>query len=278
LPKSHSQTSRQTTQRIVSLAPSVTSILFSLGAQRHLVGATKWCADVAPVSRLPRLGDCWSGDASDVAKLRPTLLIGSVPYKSETMARLADTGAPLLAMNPHSLEDIYADIRLLGRMTGRAARAETVVGEMLKGFKAIARRAARAKSRPRVYCEAWSHPRISSPPWVNELVEIAGGKPVLPAGQTVSDAEVAQAQPEVIVLAWAATGTRAEPRTALNNPLWRDLPAVRNGRVTVIRDEWLNTPSPILLKGAQALLRVLHPELVARARPLKRGARGVLVR
>lgn len=249
------------TQRIVSLAPSVTSILFALGAQRHLVAVTKWCADVAPVGRLPRVGDCWSGDTSRVAKLRPTLLIGSVPYKSETMARLADTGAPLLAMNPRSIEDVYADIRLLGRMTGRAARAEAVIRAMRDGFSAIARSAARAKFRPRVYCEAWSHPRISSPPWVNELVEIAGGWAVLPGGQTVSDAGIVEAQPEVIVLAWAATGTKAEPRTALENPLWRDLPAVRDGRVAVIRDEWLNTPSPVLLKGARALFRVLHPEL-----------------
>ncbi len=82
----------------------------------------------------------------------------------------------------------------------------------------------------------------------------------------VSDAEIAQAQPEVIVLAWAATGTKAEPRTALENPLWRDLPAVRDGRVAVIRDEWLNTPSPVLLKGARSLFRVLHPELVASGR------------
>jgi iron complex transport system substrate-binding protein len=256
----------------------VTSILFALDAQRHLVGVTKWCADVAPVGRLPRVGDCWSGDTSKVVKLRPTLLIGSVPYKSETMARLADTGAPLLAMNPRSLEDVYADIRMLGRITGRGVRAEAVVTAMRTGFQAIALRAARAKSRPRVYCEAWSNPRISSPPWVNELVEIAGGTAVLPGGQMVSDAEVAQAQPEIIVLAWTATGTRAKPRTVLENPLWKDLPAVRDRRVVVIRDEWLNTPSPILLKGAQALLRGLHPDLPARARPPKPGARGVLVR
>lgn len=179
------------------------------------------------------------------------------------MAKLADTGAPLLAMNPRSLEDVYADIRMLGRITGRGVRAEAVVGAMRKGFQAIARRAARAKFRPRVYCEAWSNPRITSPPWVNELVEIAGGRAVLPGGQMVSDAEVAQAQPEIIVLAWAATGTRAKPRTVLENPLWRDLPAVRDRRVAVIRDEWLNTPAPVLLKGARVLFRILHPELAS---------------
>jgi ABC-type hemin transport system substrate-binding protein len=68
--------------RIVSLAPSATSILCAIGARRTLVGVTKWCADVAPVNGLPKLGDCWHMKSVDeILRLRPTLVIGSVPYK-----------------------------------------------------------------------------------------------------------------------------------------------------------------------------------------------------
>jgi ABC-type hemin transport system substrate-binding protein len=62
--------------RIVSLAPSVSSILVSIGARQHLVGVSKWCADVAEVGRLPRVGDCWAIEALQVMRLRPTLIIG----------------------------------------------------------------------------------------------------------------------------------------------------------------------------------------------------------
>jgi iron complex transport system substrate-binding protein len=250
-------------QRIVSLAPSATSILFALGARRQVVGVTKWCAEVAPVGRRPRLGDCWSLDASAVARLRPTLIIGSVPYKAEAVERVLDIGAPFLAMNPRSIADVYADIQLLGGITDRRETAAAIIRRMRSAFAAIASRAARRKPRPRVYCEAWPNPRISSPPWVDELVKICGGEPVVPSGQKVSDQDVARARPDVIILAWTATGARAETKRALENPHWRDVPAVLDRRVYAIRDELLNTPAPVLVQGAQELFRLLHSDSVA---------------
>jgi len=243
--------------RIVSLAPSVTSILWAIGARSGVVGVSKWCPDVAAVGRLPRVGDCWAAEIAPILRLRPKLLIGSVPFNPETMARLLGIGAPLVAMNPRSLEDIYADIELLGRITGRVAAGARVAVRMKRDLRAIAA-AVRDKSRPRVYCEAWPNPRISSPPWVAEIVKLAGGIPVMPAGQKIKDEEVAAARPDVIVLAWTATGAKADPRRALENPAWSEVPAVREGRVVVIRDELLNTPSPILVQGARKLARAIH--------------------
>ena len=81
---------------------------------------------------------------------------------------------------------------------------------------------------------------------------------IVAAGQRVTDEEVASAKPDVIVLAWAATGDRAKPATALRNPAWQDVPAVKKRRVFVIRDELLNTPGPPLIQGAWELLRVIH--------------------
>ena len=253
--------------RIVSLAPSATSILWAIGARRDVVGVSKWCSEVAAVGRLPRVGDCWSADPAPIARLRPTLLLGSVPFKAEMLTRLLEIGAPLVAMNPRSLADVYADIHLLGRITGRAAAAALVARKMERSLRQIAahgKRHARGGPRPRVYCEAWPHPRISSPPWVAELVEIAGGKSVVAAGQKVTDEQVAAAQPEIIVLAWTATGAKSDPRRALENPAWRDVPAVRDRRVFVVRDELLNTPSPVLVRGASQLLRFI---LASRRQP-----------
>jgi iron complex transport system substrate-binding protein len=253
--------------RIVSLAPSVTSILWAIGAQRDVVGVSKWCAEVAPVGRRPRVGDCWAADPAEIARLHPTLLIGSVPFKPEMVARLLDLGVPLLATNPRSLADVYADIHLLGRVTGRDSRAAIAIRRMRRDLERIAARARRrgrrgtasgAAEQPRVYCEAWPNPRISSPPWVGELIAIAGGASALPAGQKVTDEQVAAACPDIIILAWAATGTKADPRRALANPAWRDLPAVRNRRVHVVRDELLNTPAPILVRGAREIFRLIH--------------------
>jgi iron complex transport system substrate-binding protein len=247
--------------RIVSLAPSATSILCEVGERRLLVGVTKWCCDVADVRGLPQVGDCWHmGDVAEIMKLRPTLVIGSVPYKQETVAKILAEPVNFLAMNPRSLADVESDIRLLSGTVGRNAAGEGVIRKMRAGFKDVARKAKsrlRGRRPVRVYCEAWPNPRISSPPWVAELVRIAGGEMVVAAGEKVSDEQVADAAPEVIVLAWAATGTRAKVREAYQVAAWKDVPAIRNRRAVVIADELLNTPGPPLVAGARELLRVM---------------------
>jgi len=265
--------STQIKQRIVSLAPSATSILVALGAQRFLIGVSKWCVDVCPeVADLPRVGDCWAMDPEGVMALRPTLVIGSVPYKQETVAKLLEHPVAFLAMNPRTLADVEADIFLLGGIVDRAAAAKKVVAQMRAGFTAIRKRGRRASKTPlRVYCEAWPHPRIASPPWVAELVEIAGGKMVVAAGKRISDEDVAEARPEVIVLAWAATGAKSDARQSYEVAAWNDVPAIRDKKVFVVRDELLNTPGPPLVAGAEELFRVLHPQ--NNATPVK-GRRG----
>ena len=243
--------------RIVSLAPSATSILCAIGAKRSLVGVTKWCADVAPVDGLPKLGDCWRIDSVErILALKPTLVIGSVPYKQETVAKLLEQPLNFLAMNPRSLTDVESDIRLLGGIVSRASASEKVISRMRREFSRIEKKTKRSKHRVRVYCEAWPNPRISSPPWVAELVSLAGGKMCVPSGQRVTDELVAESQPEVIVLAWAATGDQAKAEKAHKVAAWKDLPAVRNKRVYVVRDELLNTPGPPLVQGARELARI----------------------
>jgi len=244
--------------RIVSLAPSATSILCAVGAKNTLVGVTKWCADVAPVGGLPQLGDCWYlGSVDEIVRLRPTLVIGSVPYKGETVARLLERPLNFLAMNPRTLNDIDSDIRMLGSLVNRRAAAERVVGKMRRTLAAAAKVACRVKPRVRVYCEAWPNPRTSSPPWVAELLPMVGGEMVVPSGSRVTDEQVRAADPELIVLAWAATGDRSSPRRAYQVPAWKDVAAVRQGQVHVIRDEFLNTPGPPLMQGIQELARLI---------------------
>ena len=261
-------TSQKTRQRIVSLAPSVTSILTALGAQKQLVAVSKWCKDVADVGGLPELGDCWSlgqqegaDDVATIMELKPTLIVGSVPFKAETVQKILALPVPFLALNPRSLADVKADIRLLGQMTNANTQATALIREMERKFDRVREIAKVAKRRLRVYCEAWPHPRISSPPWVAEMVNIAGGEMQVRAGERVSDEEVAREDPEVIVLAWAATGEKSKPKQALENPAWRNVSAVRERKVFVVRDELLNTPGPPLVCGAEELLRAIHPEL-----------------
>jgi iron complex transport system substrate-binding protein len=256
--------SRASRQRIISLAPSATSILMALGARRQLVAVSRWCKEVADVNGLPELGDCWALDTAPIMRLQPTLIVGSVPFKSETVQKILELPVPFLALNPRSLADVESDIRVLGDLTGAKRQGDALVSEMRRRFERVRKAAKGAKTRPRVYSEAWPNPRISSPPWVKELIEIAGGEMTVAAGEKVSDEDVAQARPDVILLAWTATGGKSKPEQALANPAWQNVPAVKNQRVVAVKEELLNTPGPPLACGAEELLRAIHPELARR--------------
>ena len=86
---------------------------------------------------------------------------------------------------------------------------------------------------------------------------MAGGEMIVPPGEKVSEVRIAAAMPEVIVLAWTATGETADGNKAYEVPEWKDVPAIRGKHVYVIRDEWLNTPGPPLVDGARALRKIV---------------------
>src|SRR5262249_46885691 len=128
---------------------------------------------------------------------------------------------------------------------------------MKREFAAIERRSKHRKRSVRVYCEAWPNPRISSPPWAAQLVSLCGGEMVVPAGEKVSDAQVAAAKPDIIVLASAATGEAADGTKAYEVAEGKELPAVYDKRVYIIRDEWVNTRGQPLVYGARALRKII---------------------
>jgi iron complex transport system substrate-binding protein len=196
--------------------------------------------------------------------LKPSLVIGSVPFKAEAVAELLSHPVNFLALNPRSIADIYANIRLLGTLVHREPAARKLIGTMTRSFAMIRKLATKcpnSRRKVRVYAEAWPNPRISSPPWVAELIQLAGGKMVAPPGSKVSDEDVLKSRPEVIVLAWTATGTRARPERILDDPAWQGVPAVCEKRVVVISDELVNTPGPPLLHGAIEIFNAIHPEM-----------------
>src|ERR1700735_2139119 len=134
--------------RIASLAPNVTSILLALGAGRELVGVSKWCRDVADVGRRPQVGDCWKMNIAEVMRLKPTILIGSVPFAPDTVAKILAESVTFVAINPRSLANVERDIYTLGRIANRPANAEKLILKMRSSFESVARAAQGCLTNP----------------------------------------------------------------------------------------------------------------------------------
>jgi iron complex transport system substrate-binding protein len=250
--------------RIAALQPSISITLDRLDALDTLVACTRYCIEAVPAlaeRSITVVKDSWSCTTEEILSARPTLVLASVPYRMESLAALLKAGCPVLTLAPHTLADIYADIRLLGSIVHRVDAAEALVAAMEQEIAATEARAAVTGLRPRVYCEEWGKPLIHSQPWVAELVHAAGGQFVgEPAKQITSEA-VAAADPDLLIFAWCGAGNRVPLQRVIAQRGWHDLRAVQNGRVFCIADEWLNTPAPTLLLGLRALAAAIHPSV-----------------
>jgi iron complex transport system substrate-binding protein len=248
--------------RIAALQPSISIILDRLGALDQLVACTRYCVDAIPgLAQRPItvIKDSWSCTTDEILAAHPSLVLASVPYRMESLAALLKSGCPVLTLAPHTVADIYADIRLLGSIVDRVEAAESLVAEMQQEITATRARVADDGPRPVVYCEEWGKPLIHSQPWVAELIEAAGGQFLGDAAKQTTAEAIAAADPDVMIFAWCGAGDRVPLERVIAQRAWHDLRAVRTGRVFCIPDEWLNTPAPTLLLGLRALAAALHP-------------------
>jgi iron complex transport system substrate-binding protein len=257
--------SHHTPRRIACLQPSATVILAAIGELDRVVACTKYCAEVVPeVTAQPRtiLADSWTANAEQIIAAHPDLVIASVPYQEKAVIEILKSGTPFLGFAPKSLADIYADIAIIAGAVGASDRGEEVIYTMQDRIEKVRARTT-GLPRPRVFCEEWGKPLIASQTWVAELVEAAGGDFLGAPGRQISFEEVACMDPDILIAAWCGAGDRVPLEKILSDRHWQGTAAGRGLRVYCIRDEFLNTPAPSLLRGMDALAFAIHPEVFA---------------
>jgi iron complex transport system substrate-binding protein len=238
--------------RIASLQPSITLTLAALNKLDHLCACTKYCIEALPslATLNPQiLHDSWTANTDEILSANPDLVIASVPYRMESLAAILKSGLPILTLAPHSLADIYNDIRLIASLVNAYGQGEALIARMTSAVEMARRQSTHRTHTPLVYCEEWGKPLIHSQHWVAELVEAAGGRYLGEPG--------AHTTPEAI----AKAGDRVPLDRVISQRNWHHLRAVRERRVFCIPDELLNTPGPALLEGLAAIAAATHPSL-----------------
>jgi iron complex transport system substrate-binding protein len=255
------------------LQPSATVIVDALGGLDRVVACTRYCAAVVPrIADGPRkiLHDSWTADAKQIVAVGADLVIASVPFQEKSVAEILKAGARFLGLAPKTLEDIYSDIAVIAGAIGAQDRGEDLIQRMAQHLEQVRERSAGSRLRPRVFCEEWGKPIITSQPWVSELVSLAGGEFVgAPARQYSAD-EIRQLNPDVMVAAWCGAGDRVPLEKIIANRGWQQISAAATGRIFCICDEFLNTPAPTLLQGLDALAYAIHPELFPGTKGIRR--------
>lgn len=254
--------SDHTPKRIVSLQPSATVILAAVGKLDRLVACTKYCVDVCPeaaTSGRAIVADSWTAHSEQIAAARPDLVIAAVPYQEKAVSEILKSGARFLGLAPASLADIYMDIAAISGIMEVSERGQQVITAMQREIEAV-RSHTNGVIRPRVFCEEWGKPLITSQLWVAELVDAAGGEFIGLPGTKVSFEWVLSENPDVVVAAWCGAGNRVPLEKITHDRGWNEMQAAKQGRVYCINDEFLNTPAPTLVHGLRALAGAIHPE------------------
>ena len=256
-------------QRVVSLAPSNTEILFALGAGSQVVGRDEVSDYPAEAAPLPTVGG-WSGfSAEAIVALEPDLVLASEINTPELVASLEKLGLTVYYLpNPKTLEDLYANLATVAALTGRDATALT---DSLKArVAAVDEKIAPLSYRPTVFYEVDA--TDPSKPWtigpgtfIDLLIGRAGGQNVVAlAGITdaypqISLEQLVVAPPDFILLGDSLYGQSAE--TVKARPGWDSLKAVIDGNIFPFDDNLVSRPGPRLVDGLEALARLLHPEV-----------------
>jgi iron complex transport system substrate-binding protein len=257
-------------RRVVSLVPAVTDLILELDAADRLVARTDY--DVDPrLAALPSLGGGLDPSLEALAALRPELLIAWVDERSRSLARgLALLGIPTFAVRIETVADADRAVRALGRILDLDARADAHLAERHRALHAV--RAAVA-GRPRAtvfYAIALDPPMAAGPgTFIDELLEIAGGANIFgdgPAWAGVSFEEAVRRDPDVVILALGEVHPD-QLQHVRRLPGWREIGAVRRGRVALVDAGEFNRPGPGLAATARAIAGILHPDAFAAPPP-----------
>lgn len=245
-------------RRVVSLAPSVTEVLWAVGAGGQVAGVSS--ADDFPpeVRTRPRVGGVWV-DEERLASLRPDLVVGIRSLQENTLRRLRAAGYVVLAVEANSLEETYEVVLLLGRVTGHLNQAREVVRRMRLEQAGVSQKV-RGRPAVRVFVQVWDQPFITaaSHTVTDDVVRHAGGHNVFAdrRGWPQVSEEEAVARDPACVLVLGKGAERLRRRAA-----WAHTTAVRRGCVAEVEPSWVVRPGPRLVLGLRAVARVLHPEV-----------------
>ncbi|MBC8477509.1 MAG: cobalamin-binding protein [Dehalococcoidia bacterium] len=256
-------------EKIISLAPSNTEILYALGLEDRLVGVTEYCDYPEAARQKPKVGGYSTVDIEKVVDAEPDLIFATNIHKDEVTPRLEGLGLTVVTLDPTNVEEVMEAINLMGRVAGKGEAASHITAEMEGRVKAVTDKtsALSDEQRPRVFYVLWYDPitTVGAGTRINDLIVKAGGNNIagdLPDYPNMSLEAVISMNPQVII-ADVGHGSREDMnyQYVLTEKRFKDIEALRNNRVHGIDSDIVSRPGPRIIEGLESFAKLIHPEL-----------------
>ncbi len=253
-------------KRIISLAPSITEILFALGLRQEIIGVTNFCDYPEEVVTKPRIGGFVNPDVEKIVSLKPDLVIAIADgNRWDTIRRLSDLGFPIYTVDPNGFDGVIQTIRNMGKITGKAEEATTLVQRMMKKKEKVVT-LIRFLPRPAVFFQVGDAPVITvgKGTLANDLIRLAGGRSISENEPLryppYSTETILSKAPEIII--FSSMDNRKSYSDLIRRwQTWKGIPAVKSNSIYVIDSNLVDRPAPRIVEGLEALARMIHPEV-----------------
>lgn len=246
-------------QRIVSLAPSNTEILFALGLGDRVVGVTEYCNYPSEALEKPKVGGYSTVSIEKVIALKPDLIVAAYGNGEALIGNLRSLGYPVIVLHPGTIEDVLSNIELVGKATGAQENADSLVSGLRARIRAVEREAQQSGFRPRTAHVIWSDPIYVSGngTFQDELIRLAGGTNAfahLDGWKTVGIEDFISASPEILIVnrgSGMGGGEDAIARNLREEQRFAGIPAIRENRVFLIDSDMADRAGPRIVDALE---------------------------
>ena len=254
-------------KRIISLAPNVTEILFSLGLDQEVIGVSIHCNFPDKAKTRERVGSYVSLDLERILTLRPDLIIATgAGNMREMVERLEKLGFPTYVIFPKDFDGILASIHHLGQIVNRAQEAREIV-QGVERRKGRVIELTQGVPRPRVFLQIGEAPMVTvgKGSFADDLIRLAGGENVAAFEERMYPRwgmeEVLRRSPQVVLISSMNPKSNYQRVIQEEWSRWKTIPAVRDGRIHLIDSDLIDRPSPRIIDGLEAMTSLFHPEV-----------------
>ncbi|MBL7124835.1 MAG: cobalamin-binding protein [Dehalococcoidales bacterium] len=256
-------------ERIISLSPSNTEILFALGLADKVVGVTEYCDYPEAAKTIDKIGGFSTVDLERVVALSPDLVLATEIHEARIIPKLKAMGLTVFALDPKTLGEVLESIALVGEVTGKGEEASQLVAEMRSRIKVVTDKTDNMPEaqRPRVFYITWHDPLMTPGAETrhNELIRMAGGTNIardLSGYAAISLEAVIEANPQVIIAGVGmGSGEDLTFRYVETKPRLKSVDACINHKVYKIDVDLAGRPGPRITDALEQLAEFIHPEL-----------------
>ncbi|NMB34673.1 MAG: cobalamin-binding protein [Firmicutes bacterium] len=260
----------QKPERIISLAPSNTELLFALGLEKRIVGVTEYCNFPPEALDKPKAGSFSEPYLEQIISLQPDLVVASeLLVTGEVLEQLEGLDFPVLVLHPSGIEEVCQVLELLGAVTGEKEKAAGLITEMEARLAAVQEKLQQlpAGERVRVYYEVYADPLMTagSISVIHEIIGKAGGENIFADVETafprVSPEAVIERDPEIILYSDQHGSEGTFDQEITNRPGWETISALQEERIFGLNADKFTRPGPRLAEAVEELAKIFYPEL-----------------